>query len=247
VVTEGQIIQRKGGATRRFPAKVELLLDDETLEEVRRPLVSLQNLMREMFAPAISVVPGVDSRDEMGGMDIDEFGAGQSLLITGSMSYRGQLQVQNGAMTPGQLAPSDVETIARLLEERSLHSLYRLLSRSVQLLSLLSLLKRAQLMPDLPEVEWGLLHGVTVAQLVQTSEGQDRIETLLNALVSSNKSLSTAQVKPANDADELVNLFATQCYLYYSPGSRLAYLGFRDANEALSCAPSSPQIGRAHV
>ena len=241
VVTEGQIIQRKGGATRRFPAKVELLLDDETLEEVRRPLVSLQNLMREMFAPAISVVPGVDSRDEMGGMDIDEFGAGQSLLITGSMSYRGQLQVQNGAMTPGQLAPSDVETIARLLEERSLHSLYRLLSRSVQLLSLLSLLKRAQLMPDLPEVEWGLLHGVTVAQLVQTSEGQDRIETLLNALVSSNKSLSTAQVKPANDADELVNLFATQCYLYYSPGSRLAYLGFRDANEALSCAPSSPR------
>jgi nuclear pore complex protein Nup155 len=238
VVTEGQTFQQRGGPPKIFPAKVELLLDDESLEEVRQPLVSLQRLMREVLAPAVTSVPGVESHGD-NAMDVDDFGTGQSLLITGSMLHLGQLRSQNGGLATGQLSPRDAELIARLVEERSLHSLYRLLSRTVQLLRLLSLLKRAQLMADMPEVEWGLVHGVTISQLVQTREGQDRIETVLNALVSNNKATSALAITPAADADNLANMLATQCYLYYSPGSRFAYLGFRDANEALSCAPST--------
>jgi nuclear pore complex protein Nup155 len=238
VVTEGQTFQQRGGPPKIFPAKVELLLDDESLEEVRQPLVSLQRLMREVLAPAVTLVPGVESHGD-NDMDVDDFRAGQSLLITGSMLHLGQLRSQNGSHATGQLPSRDAELIARLVEERSLHSLYRLLSRTVQLLRLLSLLKKAQLMADMSEVEWGLFHGVTISQLVQTREGQDRVETLLNALVSSNKATTASAITPAADADNLANMLATQCYLYYSPGSRFAYLGFRDANEALSCAPST--------
>ena len=236
VVTEGPKFRSTSGATQKIlPSKVELLLDDASLEAVRQPLVALQNLMREVLAPAVNVVPGADIHDA-NNMDVDNFGSGQDLFITGTMLYQHQLRAKNGVAASGQLSHRDSEEIARLLEERSLHSLFRLVSRNVQLLSLLSLLKRAQFMPDLPDVEWGLLHGVSVSQLVQTCEGQERIDILLNAFVSSNKALL---VKPAAEADQLANLLATQCYLYYSPGSMFAFLGFRDANEALSCTPSS--------
>ena len=236
VVTEGPKIKTPSGTMLKvLPAKVELLLDDASLEAVRQPLVALQNLMREVLAPAVNVVPGADTHD-MNNMDVDNFGTGQELIITGSMLYQHQLRAQNGVVSSGQLSQRDAEEIARLIEERSLHSLFRLVSRSVQLLSLLSLLKRAQLMSDLPDVGWGFIHGVSVSQLVQTCEGQERIDTLLNAFVSNNKA---SLVKPAAEADQLANLLATQCYLYYSPGSMFAFLGFRDANEALSCTPSS--------
>ena len=49
VVTEGRPIHSKSPYTNYYaalPAKVELLLDDVTLDEIRRPLVLLQNLMK---------------------------------------------------------------------------------------------------------------------------------------------------------------------------------------------------------
>jgi nuclear pore complex protein Nup155 len=137
------------------------------------------------------------------------------------------------ASSTTQLTAFEAEHIARLLEERNIHSLYRLLARVVQLLNLMSLLRRAQEMVELREIDWGLLHGLTIAQLVQTSEGQERLESLLNSLVTSSASDRSQMAVQSAHADQLASLFADQCYLFFSPGSRFAYLGLRKANEAL--------------
>ena len=241
VVTEGRSIRRKIGGTMNTPARVELLLDDVTLEEIRKPLHAMQALMKETFPPAVNVVPGVQRMDN-DVMDIDDDNrSGGHDLFTRAMQqqFLARSQINGVSGTEPHLTSTEIETIARLIEERNLHSIYRLLSRTVQLLNLLSLLKRAQLMSDLPEVEWGRMHGLTISQLVQTRNGQERIETLLNSLVSSTASATVVLVTPSADADRLANLFASQCYLFFSPGSRLAYLGYRSAGAALSCPASS--------
>eukprot|EP00536_Pseudo-nitzschia_multiseries_P013005 jgi/Psemu1/210312/e_gw1.529.5.1 len=132
------------------------------------------------------------------------------------------------------LSIAQAEELAEHIEERNIHSVYRLLSRTTQLLSLLSCLRRAHSMPDLPEVEWGLLHGITMSQLVETSYGQERIENLLNNLVTSgfeNMAMASA------DANHLANMLSQQCYHYFSPGNRYSYLGFQMAKEALALPP----------
>jgi nuclear pore complex protein Nup155 len=241
VVTEGRTIKH-GRTTRVTPAKVELLLDDSTLEEVRKPLFALQNLMKGTFSPAVAKVPGRLSKEENRMMDID--GVGENNFLTRVMSYRGHLR-SNAAdvvLNNGQLSPSDAESLARLIEEKNLHSLYRLLSRTVQLLSLFPLLRKAQSKTDLPEVAWGLLHGVTFAQLALSREGHERLEAVLNSLVTASPTSAGVADSSSADSDELAGQFADQCYLYFSPGSRFAYFGFRFAHDALlRCESTSTQ------
>jgi nuclear pore complex protein Nup155 len=132
----------------------------------------------------------------------------------------------------GVLTVAEAEELARNIEERNIHSVYRLLSRTTQLLNLLSCLRRAHSMPDLPEVEWGLLHGIQIAQLVETSQGQERIENVLNKLVTSGSDRDMTMTSA--DANNLANILSQQCYHYFSPGNRYSYLGFQMAKEALS-------------
>lgn len=230
VVTEGQTVKMSGSLQKTLQAKVELLLDEKTLDEVRTPIFKLKKLMEKLFHRAVAEVPGV--RKDSNRMDIDE-----TNVFTGGMLFQGAMRLQGSSQ--GVLSREEAVATARLIEELNLHSLYRLISRTVQLLDLLSLMKRAQYMSDLPEVEWGLLHGLTVAQLVMNAGGQERTETLLNSLVSKTKVIDGANVAPSADADTLANQLETQCYLFFSPGSRFSYLGFRSANEALSCMKSS--------
>ena len=237
VVTEGQVLRGKNGAEKSFPAKVELLLDDQTLEEIRKPLYSLQILMKEVFSPAINVVPGLQ-RQETDRMDVEE-----ENTFTGAMLYHGYIRGQAEQAARNTLTPREAEAMARLIEERDLHSLYRLISRSVQLLSLLALLKRAQYLPELHGVEWGLLHGLTIAQLVQSRECQERLEHLLSSLVGAGSPSFVTNVSPSAESEELAQLLSSECYLYFSPASHYAYMGFRSASEALSCAPASARRG----
>mmetsp|Transcript_11676 Transcript_11676/g.29571 ORF Transcript_11676/g.29571 Transcript_11676/m.29571 type:complete len:1883 (+) Transcript_11676:126-5774(+) len=139
--------------------------------------------------------------------------------------------VKGGSSSP-VLTTAEAEELAIRIEERNIHSIYRLISRTSHLLSLLSCLRRAHSMPDLPEVEWGLLHGIMVSQLVETSHGQERIESLLNKLVTSGSDQSSAIASA--DANHLANMLSQQCYHYFSPGNRYSYLGFQMAKEALA-------------
>jgi nuclear pore complex protein Nup155 len=240
VVTEGRIIKRVGASqSRTTPAKVELLLDDATLGSIRQSLFALKDLMRSKLSRAIETVPGQAGKSDA--MDIDEnLSPGHGHLLTRALEYHTHTRGSGGG---GQhLRPAEAEEIARLTEERILHSHYRLLSRAVQLLSLLFHLKRAQEIPELPEVEWGLLHGITISQLVQSRDGQDRMESLLNNLITST-STTTQSVAPSAETNQLANQLAEQCYHFFSPGSRFAYIGFRYANEALACPPNSSRRG----
>ena len=82
------------------------------------------------------------------------------------------------------------------------------------------------------------MHGLTFSQMVQSLEGQERLETLLNSLVVASAS-SAASLSYSNDADGMARLFAESCFLFFPPASRFAYQGIRCAMEALDCAPSS--------
>jgi nuclear pore complex protein Nup155 len=230
VVTEGRTIKLHWSTgTRLSPAKVEILLDEASLEEIRAPLQLLFVMMRDVFDRAVKVVPGVLQREDSGLMDIDDQG-GQ--FLTGALQYNSHLR-NGGVGQATHLTASEVENIAHLIEEKNIHSLYRLLARVIQLLNLMSLLRRAQEMSELKEVDWGLLHGLTFSQLVRSSEGQERLETLLNSLLTSSASRSSALATPSAGADQLAGLFAEQCYLFFSPGSRFAFLGLRAACDAL--------------
>jgi nuclear pore complex protein Nup155 len=229
VVTEGRILKR-GSSSITTPAKVELLMDDETLEEVRRPLVSMRDVMVRVFGKAIASVPLSKSTSvEKDQMDVDD---NENHYLTRALEYQRKGQSQNTNDT--LLRPSDAEALAQHIEERNIHLLYRLLSRTTQLLSLLSHLRRAHAMPELPEVEWGLLHGIPVAQLVQTKDGQERVETLLNSLITSDTASNKTTPTASADSNEVASLLARECYFFFSPGSRYAYLGFKCAEEALA-------------
>jgi len=211
VVTEGPSVRQQwSGGTRVAPAKVEVLLNEETAEEITRPLRNLQAIMKTKLARAIKSVPGMsqsasDSRmdtDEPDSMMVDE----QSSYLTRAMQYQSQSRSSQSGVEAA-LTPRGAENLARLIEEKHIHSLYRLLARVIQLLNLMSLLRRAQASSELREVDWGLLHGLTIAQLVQTCEGQDRLESLLNALVSTSASDQSGSTDLSAQTDDLVSKF----------------------------------------
>jgi len=259
VVTEGRTLYRRrqyGGGKRILPARVELLLDDETLEAIRQPLTMLQAILKDVFAPAVDSVPGgkkKQDRDSANGdaMEVDGSGSSQSNgdqhLITRAMQYQARALPRTQAAGRPVTDQKDLEAKARMTEERNLHALYRLVSRTSQLLTLMSQLHRAQANPALPEVEWGLLHGLTYCHLVTERGGQDRMETLLTNLVSAGEETvgghldATGASISAVEADNLSALLSKSCYLFFSAGSRLTYQGFRAASSALLYNPGTPQ------
>lgn len=242
VVTEGRPIQSKSAYANyysRLPAKVELLLDDITLDEIQRPLVMLQDLMKSNF-PAVRSIPGASQGDASDHMDVD--GDGSAGLITRAMQNQSRAsQLTSNSSQVHYASEKERRQKAFKTEDRNMHSTYRLLSRTVQVLNLLSCLKQAHSMSTLPEVQWGLVHGLTFYQLVTSQEGQQRIETLLNALVSQGD--KTLLNRISQDGDRLAQTLSRQCYLFFSSASRLTYLGFKAANDALSRPISSPQRG----
>ena len=237
VVTEGPFVRRQWMADSQIlPAKVEVLIDETTVEEICRPLRNLIVVLKTKLSRAIKSVPGVPTtRDNA--MDVDTDNDGNQYLIQ-AMQYQSHGKAGPSGSDP-QLSALEAENIAHLIEEKNIHSLFRLLSRVVQLLDLITLLRRAHASTELREVNWGLLHGLTVSQLVQTPEGQDRLETLLNTLVTASASEQSVSVHLSAQADQLAKLFAEQCYLFFSPGSRYAYLGLRQGSRALACHTSS--------
>lgn len=233
VVTEGRSVKlRWSTKPRTTPAKVEILLSDSTLEEIRALLHNLSVEMKTVFSRAIKSVPGSVQQQQGSMMDLDDYNEEDNHLSR-ALQYNSHLSGGNSGGMSVQLSPLEAERKAQLIEEKNLHSMYRLLTRVMQLLNLMSLLRRAQGMEELREVDWGLLHGLTIAKLVQTSEGQDRLESLLNSLVTASASGRSLMPVTSAQADQLANRFAEQCYLFFSPGSRFAYLGLRKANEAL--------------
>lgn len=226
VVTEGRTLKR-GSKSLTTPAKVELLLEDDVLEEMLSPLKSMQNVIARVFSKAIASAPlSKNSSASTDQMDVDE----DQHFLTRALEFQRKGQGQGNSTA---MRASEADELAQHIEERNIHSLFRLVSRTSQLLSLLSHLRRAHFMPDLPEVDWGQLHGISVAYLVQSREGQDRVETTLNSLVTS-VSVASATSNVCADAKDLAKLLSEQCFYFFSPGARYAYFGFQSAQDALN-------------
>lgn len=247
VVTEGKIIptRRKGGLSEQLPAKVELLLDQHTLDDLRKPLVALQIIMKDIFGPAVKNVPGAHAGDAdmMDMTDSQGYSSGYASggLINQSLQYQNDSRFQNNSR---DLQPTEKEVVsaAEQIEERNIHALYRLVSRTVQLLSLFDHLRRAHYSQSLPDVEFGLLHGLTFSQLVTMKAAQDRIEALLTNLFSSSTNVQEeGSINSSVETDNLCSLLSQQCYLYFSVASRLTFLGFRNAEVAMSTTSISKQ------
>ena len=238
VVTEGRVV-RQVSKTVTTPAKVELLLDESSLEEIRKPLLAFQSrIMCYLFKRAVATVPlqrkadPTDDGDDR--MDID----GTENLFTASMQYQyeGRFRGPKGSF----LSAEEAQKLAVHMEERNINALFRLVSRSTQLLSLLSKLRMAHTMPELPEVNWGLLHGIMVSQLVETSAGQERVEKLLNELVTASSQIGSqvsASAFSTADCEGLAKSLARECPFYFSPSTRFSYNGFRAAENALKLHP----------
>jgi nuclear pore complex protein Nup155 len=200
VVTEGRLV-RRGVKSITTPAKVELLLDDETLNDVAGPLVEFQNVLGRLHWAIVNVPTRMGNNTANRGGDW-------------------------------------LEHAAHRIEERNIHSLYRLVARTTQLLNLLYYLYRADAMPDIPEVEWGLLHGIQMAKFVETSSGQERIENVLNKLVTSTDKTMRG---PSADANNLAEVLSNSCYHFFSTGNRNAFLGFQTAQEAMTLPIGHPR------
>jgi nuclear pore complex protein Nup155 len=194
-------------------------------------------LMRKVFEPAVGSVPGARQNHDFT-MDVDY--GDESQYITLSLQYQSNMRgSHDGSLT--QLTPVEAERLAYLIEERNVHALYRLLARVVQLLNFLSLLQEVETLNELKEVDWGLLHGLTVAQLVECFEGQDRLERLVNSLITVPFSIDVPRVVPSAKADQLANRLSDECYLLFSPGLRPSYIGVRQGYEALGLPKGSTQ------
>lgn len=229
VVTEGRTF-RRGAKDVTSPAKVELLIEDHVVDQLRAPLDSIQTVIDRVFSKAVRNVPVDRSKSTAADdMDVDH----DQHLLTTALEFQRRGRADTNAT---QLRHVDAEKLAEHIEERNIHSLFRLISRTAQLLSLLSHLRRAHAMPDLPEVDWGQLHGISIAQLVQSREGQDRLEATLNTLVTAATSKSVSSTVSA-DAKELARILSDQCYHFFSPGARYAYFGFQSALDALNSPP----------
>lgn len=97
--------------------------------------------------------------------------------------------------------------------------------------------------------------GLTFSQLVTTRIAQDRIEAIFTDLFSNHEAVASmaglnvdGNMNVSVESKNLSSNLSQDCYLYFSVGSRLTYLGFRAAYEALSRPqPSDVRLDRTRA
>ena len=98
-----------------------------------------------------------------------------------------------GQTQPGGMdAATNSDNDAKRAEEQSIHSLYRLVSRSVQALSLIDLLTYAHELDGVPGVDWGCLSGVMFKSWVVDREVHERVKGVLTGVTSYARELGKA-------------------------------------------------------
>lgn len=239
VVTEGPKVTQTGMPNASQPAKVELLLDETAMEDLLYRLVRLRELLVRMFEYAVVNVPGMINQNLNSAMEVDDSN-GRSIFANSQ------------AMNPMQnsLLPLVVDTtrLSRKLEERNIHSLYRTLSRSIQLVKLLSILCNQRQMRSLLSsraVHWGMLHGITFSEFVESSECQDRVEGLLNTLIVSTQGRTRNSASQA--VEEFTRYLSENCYYFFPIGSQSACVGHQLASRALAYGNRSTDFDNLRI
>jgi hypothetical protein len=197
--------------------KVYLQLDENTLQAVLSPLADLVKHLRDEFRPAVyfdAKRSAVVQNNPNGAVAGNLTGGILSFNSTGLGSVGGG---QNGIAMSN---PTD-------LEHDSINKLYRLVSRSAQLLSLLSKLQQCASEKNrgtYPNIKWSKISGVYFKDLVCSEASAKNIKELLRDLT-----LSSSVSAPA---DELSQFLHKECYMFYSLGDKLTQEGFQWAEHA---------------
>jgi hypothetical protein len=266
---------------------VEFLLDANSFDLLYPPLKALEAVMREVFKSALETVPGGGLLSNTNGimMDVEDstsavpqIGYLSSALLSSSSSNNHNHNINQGPYqrqqqqrgTPSTSTSSSTATglrndatTADLLEKQSLHNLYRLLSRTTQLLSLWktlydysssSNLSSGNASANANAVEWGLLHQLTVHQLVCAPEAADRMTALLQSLLLSSSSNSSSRAgggfedaRPSSSSLQLqlAQQLSQQCYLWFSKADMLAQEAMQATLEAQNELVGSINFGRS--
>ncbi|GMH52295.1 hypothetical protein TrLO_g7231 [Triparma laevis f. longispina] len=222
-----------GGSTK-------ILISGATLDKIRAPLFALQNLLKTFFLPAVSTASASIAKSKSNN-DNNNANTGAESVLTRTMIFYNATNNTNPATNSA--APSSTTTNdndAKRAEEQCIHSLYRLVSRAVQALSLIDLLTYAHELEGVPGVDWGALSGATFKAWVVDREVHEVIKSVLTGITSYTRDANSNNGD--FESDKLANALSHQCYLYFSSGDRLSYEGFK-----LCSTGGGQNAGRAGV
>jgi hypothetical protein len=190
---------------------------------IRSPLVRLLRLLEQLYPTAVKADLSV------AGLQGDTDGP-QSTTSNGRQLITRQIELQSSL----QKNPEKVLMIqARALEDASLRGLYRLISRSIQALALIDLLRSAQEERAL-RVPWSSLAKLSFKSLVISQGVHDKVKKMLVDLIG-----GACKVGKVAIADQMTARLTAECYQYFSAGDRYSYEASRSL-DALKINLSSP-------
>jgi len=233
---------KKGKDGKTLPGgSVKIIISGADLDRVRAPLHALQNLLKNFFLPAVSTAPSSFSKTTKSTTATIPVPTTSDGVLTRTMVFYNAANSNQTSDDDGSEAAKNTnDGTAKRHEEQSIHSLYRLVSRSVQCLSLIDLLCYAHELDGVPAVEWGFLSSVSFKQWVCDKEIHERIKKVLAGITSFTRDGNN---NPNSfEADKLASALSSQSYLYFSSGDRLSYEGFK-----LCSSTSAASVARAGV
>jgi hypothetical protein len=107
---------------------------------------------------------------------------------------------------------------AKRKEDCAVHGLFRLVSRSIQALSLFDILIAAESEMKIA-IPWSRLENLTFQSIVSSAECHERIQKLLDATLE----LISVSKLGISIGDRLTDLLSTHCFAYFSAGDRYRY------------------------
>ena len=197
------------------------IISEEICNQAQRQIAGMIKIMKRGLSDVVQTDPFdkfTSTEIPNNDMDVDD----KSDWITRRQTpiqHRPQVQLNgNQNHINGSRACHINSSKQKQMEREILHSLYRLLTRTNHLLSLLRILRYSS-KQDI-NLQWGQLHNISIADLVCNPAAQERIDLLLDAFLMSDET---------NQA--VLEQLQRQCYLYYSQGTRYVAVGYSSDND----------------
>jgi hypothetical protein len=217
------------------PVPVFVLSRDD-LSALIRPLSQLVRVLKEYFGPAIAAAEAAAIASvEVNSLKLDKAGAGA--LLSRQMRQLGKASLEDPkaastAVVSAKDKAESLDMLARKEEDASIMHLYRILCRSVQALQLLEILVLIAADQKADCVPWKQLVGTSFFSLVSSASCQEKIKSVVQNVLSK---------VPAIQADPLVSLIDSNCFMYFSAGDRLSLEASRVLDSASDLSAGDPQ------
>eukprot|EP01038_Epipyxis_sp_PR26KG_P007824 gene7824-10628_t len=194
------------------------------MNQIRVPLFHIQKLLKSYFASAILSDPNkVDFITNLNQNPSEH-------LITSQMHIQAQIHENPEKTLLHQ---------ARSLEDASINSLYRLISRVLHGLSLIEILSQMQIQWKIT-IKWMNLSLTSFRALVISSKLHEKVKLLISDLIKHMNDSSI--VEKSQISDQIIEWMTSNCYHYFSIGDLYTFQVSRlikDLNFALTSNHSS--------